>query len=288
MFRPVSECISAARTFLPVVVSRSVSYETSNTYRVLKNYPKLSGILEETLHKEKGSWDGNVTPLHLIARFFPSEAVRRGHLNTLASLMGDPYPWVPDHWRDTETRDLLNSYAGIQDDQGNMPLHDAILRKEWPLTAFLAENSSVFRNKKNNAGDTLAWTMIKSMPSQFTSDAHHYYAMNLYKNTRSLGYSLVNNAGKDAWERKDENGWGLAHWCAFRGYKKEEFLKQKEKWTEKDNQGVTPEDIENLFQLISTEGIKDSDQNAVTLRNLPKERQAEYHQYLQERIDPSN
>jgi hypothetical protein len=282
MFRPISECFSTARTFLPAVVSRSASFELSNTYRVLTNYPRLSGILEQTLHSEKAPWEGNVTSLHLIARFFPTS--EEGYLNGLKPLMGEAYPPVPPPYNANATKDLLESYAGIQDGQGNTPLHDAILRKAWPLAAFIAENSKIHYTKKNKAGDNVAWAMVKSMPCQLTTP-HVPFLVPEHKTLRSLGVSLVRITKMEAWEKKDENGWGLAHWAAFRGFKKDELLVEGEKWTERDNQGVTPEDIEKLFQLISSEGIKGlSDLNSITFKNLPKERQAEFHKALQEKI----
>lgn len=89
---------------------------------------------------------------------------------------------------------------------------------------------------------------------------------------------------------KDENGWGLAHWAgAFRGLKKEDFKAEfpafQDKWIEKDHQGITPEDVEKLFLLISSEGMKGK---LRTQRHyfwkLPKERQAEFQKALQEKI----
>lgn len=289
MFRPVSDCFSAARAILPRVVSRSVSFTESKTYRVLTNYRALGDHLAEAIHEEKKRpWDEvNVTPLHLIARFFPTDG---GELNGLTHLMGKPYPYIADHWDNNSTRALLQSFAGIQDEKGNMPLQDAIERREWLLASFIAENSSVDYSKMNKAGNNVALTMVKSMPCQLTTTQEpFFYAVERFKSTRSLAIYLVVKTKKEGWEQKDENGWGLAHWAAFRGLKKEDFKAEfpafQDKWIEKDHQGITPEDVEKLFLLISSEGMKGvSGLNVITFGKLPKERQAEFQKALQEKI----
>ncbi|MFV0340109.1 MAG: hypothetical protein ACK5MA_05700 [Parachlamydiaceae bacterium] len=289
MFRPVSDCFSAARAILPRVVSRSVSFTESKTYRVLTNYRALGDHLADAIHEEKKRpWDEvNVTPLHLIASHFPTDG---GELNTLNHLMGKPYPYIADHWDDNPTRDLLQSFAGIQDEKGNMPLQVAIERREWPLVSFLAENSPINYSKKNKAGNNVALTMVKSMPCQLTTTQKpFFYAVERFKSTRSLAIYLVVKTEKEGWEQKDENGWGLAHWVAFRGLKKEDFKAEfpafQDKWIEKDHQGITPEDVEKLFLLISSEGLKGlSGLNAITFEKMPKERQAEFQKAIQDTI----
>lgn len=297
MFRPVSNSFSAAKGLLPVVFSRPASYKTSQLYQALltanpskpldyyeayKEQLKFISIFKAALRAEvraeEVSWEEKTTPLHLIATLLPPNKTR-----VLQELAGEFDPEkLPPHYENT-VKPFLEKFIVSQDDDGNTPIHIAIDRKNWELANFLGDLGIPVI--ENNAGVNPAWAMLKAMPIQLNTTKNFFDPDACYK----LGDAMVGNRMLNTHEN-DENNWNLVHWYAFKGYRQPYHITWM--WRLKDNQGLTPGDIEHLIHSIDGNGagkgedgsMKSTKTPAEIFSKLPKERQEELGKIIRERL----
>lgn len=179
--------------------TRHCKVEIIETLEVLVLFLKLSYFLK----KAPGMKD---YPLHLIASHISLYRTK-----IFREVAGDVDPKIiPPHY-ENPIQPIIRRYAHIQDKEGNIPLHLAVLNKNWELARFLAERFGT-PLIKNNDGYTPAWLIAKTIPFQlnrsYFNDSDHCYQagwhMLMYSNT------MFDRTGID------ENEWNLLHWIAFK------------------------------------------------------------------------
>lgn len=274
-------------SFLPKLHVHPIAFKQSKLYPLMQSAFKngqFAPLMTEWEGCKAEKWDDKVTPLHEIARHMP---VNRKIFHRFIDTIGGRYDTLSYRIPSEEKANfepLLLDCTKVKNANGETPQHIALQQKNWRLADYLQRYNP-------EEGYEIAMKWLKSIETQFTAVERGTPIRSMFNDfdvyDSILHATHVATTSSDDWKEKDENGWTLAHWLAFRGISKGNYPPEIQNlWdSDRDNRRVSPDEVAGLIQFIAqANSSEEAEMHKKVLNYLPEERKNELLDVIQARI----